>query len=237
MFKWMKRLKKPAASPPRAVAHTGVNSGAKPGVSSGAVNHKKGLIDSLDDLIKTPGKACYKTLVELASSSTRDEFILSLHCPAFVGSGIQDGSLEKGSFGAPGKGQKTQLFSASQIAELIEGASLDKCIFLLRKPLSGSIPELTRFTIGRTQDNDILMMDYAISRCHAEVEIRGQDYYLKDLGSSNGSYLNGKLLDDRGALLTDCDIVRFGRYEFQFLSAGGLYDLMRSRLGAQSSRI
>lgn len=95
--------------------------------------------------------------------------------------------------------------------------------------MSGAVSELRRFSIGRTQDNDILMMDYAISRCHAEVEIRGEDYYLKDLGSSNGTYVNGKLIGDRGTMLHDLDLVRFARYEFQFLSAGGLYDLMRSR--------
>jgi pSer/pThr/pTyr-binding forkhead associated (FHA) protein len=80
------------------------------------------------------------------------------------------------------------------------------------------------------------MMDYAISRCHAEVEIRGDEYYLKDLGSANGSYINGTLVDDRGTLLHDGDTVRFARYEFQFLSAGALYDLMRTRMGSEVFR-
>lgn len=187
------------------------------------------LVATLDDLIKTPGKACYRTLVDLSHSCSKDEFIYFVHCPAFVGSGIHDGNLERAVGGMSGKSQKTQTFNAAEVAKLIEGASLEQSIFLLRKPVLGQLNELRRFTLGRTQDNDILMMDFAISRLHAEVEIRGEDYYLKDMGSSNGTFVNGNLIDDRGLLLQDGDRVRFARYEFLFLSAGGLYSLMKRR--------
>ncbi len=219
MFKWFRRL---------------IGSGSDGGVeaaslSSGGILRQR-MVNSLDDLIKTPGKACYRTLIDIAASGSRDEFILSVHCPAFVGAGIRDGNLEKPGTQGLGKHQRTQVFTAAQIEQLIEGASLEQCIFLLRKPVAGPIAGLRRFLVGRTQDNDILMMDFAISRCHAEVEIRGEDYYLKDLGSSNGTYINGRLIDDRGTLLQDCDTVRFARYEFEFLSAGSLFDLLRTRI-------
>jgi hypothetical protein len=185
---------------------------------------------SLDDLIKTPGKACYRTLVALATTSTKDDFIYAVHCPAFVGSGIRDGELERVSpTGPSGKAQKTQMFNPSMRAFLVEGASIEQSIFLLRKPIEGRVSELRQFTIGRTQANDILMNDYAISRAHAVVELRGESYYLKDLGSSNGTYVNGFLIDDRGTLLADGDMVRFARYEFQFLTASGLFELLKKR--------
>jgi hypothetical protein len=189
---------------------------------------RQSLVDSLDDLIKTPGKACYRTLGKLASDSSKDEFILFVHCPAFVGSGIRNGSLERGG-AAGGKWQRTQMFSPSEVQALVEGASLEQSIFLLRKPIEGNTSELRRFSIGRTQENDLLMMDFAISRAHASVELRGDGYFLKDLGSSNGTYVNGQLIDDRGTLLEDGDTIRFARYEFQYLSAGALYDLLRQR--------
>ena len=194
--------------------------------ASKAYNRQK-LIESLDDLIKTPGKACYRTLMELASSCSKSEFVDLLHCPAFVGSGIREGSL--GSALGGGKSQKTQVFNASEIAKLIDGASIEQSIFLLRKSVRGKSGELTRFSIGRTQENDILMMDFAISRAQAEVELRGEDYILKDLGSSNGTFVNGDLIDDRGVALRDGDRVRFARYEFQFLPAAWLYDLLKER--------
>lgn len=188
------------------------------------------MINSLDDLIKTPGKACYRTLVSLATSSTRDDFVYAVHCPAFVGSGIRDGELERvAASGQSGKWQKTQMFNPSIRALLIEGASIEQSIFLLRKPVGGRSSELRQFTIGRTQENDILMNDFAISRSHAIVELRGEDYYLKDLGSSNGTYVNGKLIDDRGTLLQDGDAVRFARYDFIFLSVEGLFELLKKR--------
>jgi hypothetical protein len=188
------------------------------------------LIDSLDDLIKTPGKACYRTLVELATTNTKRDFISLVHCPAFVGSGIRNGELERfSSSGQGGKWQKTQMFNPSMRAFLVEGASIEQSIFLLRKPMGGHISGLRQFTLGRTQENDILVNDFAISRSHAVVEIRGESYYLKDLGSSNGTYVNGYLIDDRGTLLEDGDTVRFARYEFQFLTAEGLFELLKKR--------
>jgi pSer/pThr/pTyr-binding forkhead associated (FHA) protein len=128
-----------------------------------------------------------------------------------------------------GKSNKTQMFNPSVRAALIEGASLEQSIFLLRKPVSSSIRDLRTFTVGRTQQNDILMNDFAISREHAVVELRGDRYYLKDLGSSNGTYVGGKLIDDRGTLLQDGHAVRFARYEFNFLSVGALFELLKKR--------
>lgn len=218
MLRWLRRIGSRKATPAVAQSQR---------VVSGEVIRRQNLIDSLDDLIKTPGKACYRTLVELATASSRDEFILFVHCPAFVGSGIRNGNLEKGAVG--GKWQKTQVFSPSEVQALVEGASLEQSIFLLRKNVEGSISELRRFSIGRTQENDLLMMDFAISRAHALVELRGDGYFLKDLGSSNGTYVNGDLIDDRGTRLDDGDSIRFARYEFQFLSAGAMYDLLKRR--------
>lgn len=218
MLRWLRKMRGRKATPLVAQSQRR---------ASGEVVRRQNLIDSLDDLIKTPGKACYRTLVELASTASRDEFILCVHCPAFVGSGIRIGNLEKGALG--GKWQRTQVFSPSEVQALVEGASLDQSIFLLRKSVEGNISELKRFSIGRTQENDLLMMDFAISRAHALVELRGDGYFLKDLGSSNGTYVNGELIDDRGTRLADGDSIRFARYEFQFLSAGALYDLLKRR--------
>lgn len=188
------------------------------------------LIDSLDDLIKTPGKACYRTLVQLAASSTKDDFATFVHCPALVGAGVRDGKLEqRTSSDKTWAAQTTQMFNPAARGPLIEGASIEQCIFLLRKPIAAHAAELRRFTIGRDQGSDILINDFAISREHAVVEIRGGNFYLKDLGSSNGSYVNGTAIDGRGVVLENDATVRFGRYEFQFLLAAGLYELMRER--------
>lgn len=227
MLSWLRRIIGGGVAPRQGSGTpVGESKSSKRGFSA---SHRT-MIASLDDLIKTPGKACYRTLVSLATSCLKDDFVYAVHCPAFVGSGIRDGELERASSsGQSGKWQKTQMFNPSMRSLLVEGASIEQSIFLLRKPMSGRVSELRQFTIGRTQDNDILINDFAISRAHAVVELRGESYYLKDLGSSNGTYVNGKLIDDRGTLLEDGDTVRFARYDFLFLSAVGLFELLKSR--------
>lgn len=159
-----------------------------------------------------------------------DDFATLVHCPAFVGAGIRDGELRrKSSPTTTWTAQITQMFNPAASGVLIEGASIDQCIFLLRKPITRHASELKRFMIGRGQGSDILINDFAISKEHAVVEIRGGSFYLKDLGSSNGTYVNGTAIDDRGALLDNGATVRFARYEFQFLLAPDLYELMMQR--------
>lgn len=49
--------------------------------------------------------------------------------------------------------------------------------------------------VGRGQDCDIVLPERPISRRHAEVRRQGNQYVLRDLGSKNGTYLNGQEID------------------------------------------
>ena len=70
-------------------------------------------------------------------------------------------------------------------------------------------------TIGRTDDNFILLSDPSISRQHALITRDGTDYNLMDLGSSNGTRVNGREIT--GAVgLGPGDVVEFGSVEFVF---------------------
>jgi len=69
-------------------------------------------------------------------------------------------------------------------------------------------------TIGRTPPNEIVIPNPRISRNHAMIRMLGHgEYYLIDVGSTNGTYLNGKrvvmptLLNDRDVIvLEDCTL-------------------------------
>jgi phosphoserine phosphatase RsbU/P len=52
-----------------------------------------------------------------------------------------------------------------------------------------------RITIGRSARNDLCVADPFASRVHAEVRREGDQYFLQDLGSANGTYYNGSRLD------------------------------------------
>jgi len=49
-------------------------------------------------------------------------------------------------------------------------------------------------TIGRAQDNDIVLDDPQVSRYHARVARRGNEIIIEDLGSTNGTLVNGRLI-------------------------------------------
>jgi FhaA, N-terminal domain/FHA domain len=51
-------------------------------------------------------------------------------------------------------------------------------------------------TLGRSRQCDIVLSDPNISRQHAEIRPRGGSWVLTDLGSTNGSCLNGRRIDD-----------------------------------------
>jgi tetratricopeptide (TPR) repeat protein len=68
--------------------------------------------------------------------------------------------------------------------------------------------ESPKFTIGRGPENSLCLPSSVVSRLHAEVIRLGQDFVLRDLGSTNGSYLNGKRITE--SMLSDGDQIRFG---------------------------
>ena len=55
-------------------------------------------------------------------------------------------------------------------------------------------------TIGRSARNDLVIEDPSLSRGHARLEIQGDGYVLEDLGSLNGSFVNGHAIQGRATL-------------------------------------
>lgn len=50
-------------------------------------------------------------------------------------------------------------------------------------------------TIGRSLENQIVIQEPAVSRTHIEIRADGDHYVLQDLGSTGGTYVNGKKVD------------------------------------------
>jgi hypothetical protein len=70
-------------------------------------------------------------------------------------------------------------------------------------------------TIGRSGESDVRIEDRFASGVHVRVYGRGAGYYVEDMNSTNGTYLNGQLLEGE-APLTDLDVIRIGDTEFRF---------------------
>jgi hypothetical protein len=71
----------------------------------------------------------------------------------------------------------------------------------------------TRFTIGRTRDCDLCLTDLSVSRMHALLVRREEGWVLSDLGSHNGTRLNGWLVREPVQVLAG-DRVEFGSMAF-----------------------
>jgi FHA domain-containing protein/zinc ribbon protein len=73
-----------------------------------------------------------------------------------------------------------------------------------------------RMTIGRRPDSDVFLDDVTVSRDHALLVRRGEDYYLDDLGSLNGTYVNRRRIESHR--LEDGDELQVGKYKLTYLS-------------------
>jgi pSer/pThr/pTyr-binding forkhead associated (FHA) protein len=79
-------------------------------------------------------------------------------------------------------------------------------------------------SIGRSTDADVRIEDRFASAIHARLYSRGASYYVEDMSSTNGTFLNGGQLSGE-AELSDLDEIKIGdtelRFELQVPGEGG----------------
>jgi hypothetical protein len=76
--------------------------------------------------------------------------------------------------------------------------------------------EQDRLTVGRRPESDIFLDDVTVSRDHAILVRRNDDYYLDDLGSLNGTYVNRSRIESNR--LTHGDELQIGKFKLAFLN-------------------
>ena len=75
-----------------------------------------------------------------------------------------------------------------------------------------------RYTIGRLPDNDIRVDNLAVSGHHALIINILKDSFLEDLNSTNGTYVNGKLVKKHA--LKDGDTISIGKHNLKYSQGG-----------------
>ncbi len=78
----------------------------------------------------------------------------------------------------------------------------------------------TRTTIGRANSNNLVLNDPYVSSRHLVIERRPEGIFAEDLGSANGTKLNGHALDGRRRLEHE-DRLEIGRTEMELRLTGG----------------
>lgn len=86
--------------------------------------------------------------------------------------------------------------------------------------LAGLVKLSGTVTLGREPDNHIQLADASVSRHHACLEWMSDGYQLKDLGSTNGTFVNDCRVSQ--CKLHGDETIRIGSFIFKFLPAGGI---------------
>ena len=89
-------------------------------------------------------------------------------------------------------------------------------LVVVRGPNAGARLALVKMvtTAGRHPDADLFLDDVTVSRSHARFVRESDGFHVRDVGSLNGTYLNGERVDD--APLANGDEVQIGRYKLAF---------------------
>jgi hypothetical protein len=106
-------------------------------------------------------------------------------------------------------------------ASLVEGEDRDaaaRASLLIREDGGERTVPLTSdtVTVGRLADCDVVLKDKGASRKHAQLRLRGGVWSVTDLGSTNGTRLNGQTIQSRE--LSDGDKVTIGSTVLEFRS-------------------
>ena len=72
-------------------------------------------------------------------------------------------------------------------------------------------------TVGRHPDSDVFLDDITVSRRHVELSTSNTGHVIRDVGSLNGTYLNGERLADSEVSLTNGDELQIGKFKLLYL--------------------
>jgi pSer/pThr/pTyr-binding forkhead associated (FHA) protein len=75
--------------------------------------------------------------------------------------------------------------------------------------------------IGRMRENDVVVNNLAVSRFHATLRREGDGYVLEDLGSENGTQVNGKRISG-SVPIAPGDVIQLGKYELRIDAKPGM---------------
>ncbi len=183
---------------------------------------------NISKMLSASGRIGLTNLRRIASENDKDSFIRFVRQPVLAGAAIQAGriSSQDGSGGSE-EMNRTQICDPSNTNPGASPASeaLKHAIYPLIKG-EYSTTSSKAFIIGRVDGNDMIMPDFAISKKHAAINIDSKSFYLKDLGSTNGTFVNGTRLDKKPLKIHDQDVLSFARYEFTFLFPSSLYKML-----------
>ena len=116
--------------------------------------------------------------------------------------------------------KETVSLQAMPPEEVAAGSAYAALLTFESGPFAGRIVALPSqmVTIGRAPDNDVVVGDPATSGHHGRIEVRTGSFWISDLGSTNGTLVNGEPVIEKQ--LSDGDMIAIGQNTLRFSLEG-----------------
>ncbi len=127
-----------------------------------------------------------------------------------------DTTLSFPAAGLPEVDQGPVRLTADEVAAVNALPPTSALLVMQRGPSAGArfLLDAERTSAGRSTEADIFLDDVTVSRKHAEFVREGQQFWVRDVGSLNGTYVNRNRIDQ--AVLRAGDEVQIGKFRMTF---------------------
>ena len=116
----------------------------------------------------------------------------------------------------PSESKRTVSLSALSPEAIASGEAIVAKLSFESGPFAGRVVALPKemVTVGRAPDNDVVVSDPATSGRHGRIEVRAGAFWISDLGSTNGTLVNGGPVIEKQ--LADGDLIAIGQNTMRF---------------------
>jgi acetyl esterase/lipase len=117
---------------------------------------------------------------------------------------------------APEDSKRTVSLQAVPTEQITSGSGIAALLTFETGPFAGRIVAVPSqmISLGRAPDNDVVVGDPATSGHHTRIDVRGGAFWISDLGSTNGSLVNGEPVIEKQ--LSDGDLISIGQNTIRF---------------------
>jgi len=180
----------------------------------------------------------------------QSDFLKEVGMPFLIGKDLYDGHLA-----AKTEGRDTLKFMhVNEVSQgLVDGSTntqpiariksssgsqaISHAVYAIRKGAHSCDETFNEIHIGRSTDNDISIVDYAISKEHAVIFHLNGLFYIRDLSSTNGTSVNSEKVEPG----TDIQIsfgssINIGRFGLVFARPVDLYNAIKAEVMIEKAR-
>jgi hypothetical protein len=111
----------------------------------------------------------------------------------------------------------TRVMSGTAVMNVSPHPSSNRALLLMEMAKGGMHPiplEMTLIKVGRGLDNDVVVEDARVSRHHVQLRYKNRRFWVTDLGSTNGVFLNGERISE--SALKNGDVLSLGGLELTY---------------------